>query len=151
MTSLLRLVTIGVLTYFFLTLSVQATPPGNVPPNFPDVQLPARSRGEAAISGLGPQLPAIATFYHITAEELQNRLRREPSLWVDEYGRLLYVCEWPKDESAAQPTPLISGGGPLAVSPAGYPYEKTFVLHSRPGSTKTIFLDFDGHRREHMR
>src|SRR5258708_7924104 len=103
MTSFLRLATVGVLTYSFLALCAQASPPGNIPLNFPDVQLPAKSRGEAAISALGPKLPAVAAFYRITPEELQNRLRKEQSLWVDPYGRLFYVCEWPKQDSAIQP------------------------------------------------
>src|SRR6266446_6420608 len=142
MTRFLRLAAINVLTLAFLALSASASPPGNTPLDFPDVQLPSKSRGEAAISALGTKLPAVAAFYHITASELQNRLRNEHSLWVDQYGRLFYVCEWPAEDSAPRPEPLISGGGPLAVSPAGYPYEQTFLLHSRPGSTKVIFLDF---------
>ncbi|MBI1309979.1 hypothetical protein GC176_01630 [bacterium] len=32
---------------------------------------------------------------------------------------------------------------PGAVAP--YPLNETFTLHSRPGATKTIYLDFDGH------
>lgn len=29
--------------------------------------------------------------------------------------------------------------------PQGYPLSETFFLHSRPGATKTIYLDFNGH------
>src|SRR5439155_111553 len=43
--------------------------------------------------------------------------------------------------SSFRPWPFLA----LAASPAGYPYEQTFRLHSRPGATKVIYLDFDGH------
>ncbi len=131
------------LGFLFLQIPLLAAPPEGLPAGFPEVQMPGKLRGEAAISALGNHLPEIAAFYRTTAEELRNRLLREHSLWVDEYGRLFYVCNWPAPllpPVEEPPTPT-----PLAVSPAGYPYEQTFLLHSRPASTKVVYLDFDGH------
>ena len=31
------------------------------------------------------------------------------------------------------------------TAPGAFPYPETFQLHSKPGSNRTIFLDFDGH------
>jgi len=107
------------------------------PDGFPDIQLPAKARGEAAIAGLGNQIGPVAAFYHITAQELAVRLRRDNALWVDQHGRLFYVCDW--GPMTAQSDPAPSGPVKLAAFP-----DKTFLLHSRPGSTKVIYLDFDG-------
>jgi subtilisin-like proprotein convertase family protein len=40
--------------------------------------------------------------------------------------------------------PEMSGSG-SALATAPFPLEETFLLNSRPGATKTIYLDFDGH------
>lgn len=93
------------------------------------------------MTALGERLPALAAFYQVSPAELRQRLREDRMLWVDEHGRLLYICEFPP-----LPAPEKSSSiRPLANSPAGYPYEQTFRLHSRPGATKIIYLDFDGH------
>src|SRR6185503_7641423 len=60
------------------------------------------------------------------------------SLWIDQRGRLFYVCDW---------SPVTTDGEPPAPTPrplAGGLPDKTFLLHSRPGSTRLIYLDFDG-------
>ena len=38
----------------------------------------------------------------------------------------------------------VPGAGELATDPAPYDVDQTLLLHSRPGSDRTIFLDFDG-------
>jgi hypothetical protein len=40
--------------------------------------------------------------------------------------------------------PAGTGGSSNGVSPL-FPLSQTFLLHSKPGSTRTIYLDFDGH------
>lgn len=57
------------------------------------------------------------------------------SLWIDSDGRLFYVED-------AVPRGKREGVGP-ADGP--YPYSQTFLLHSKPGSQRTIYLDFNGH------
>ncbi len=51
---------------------------------------------------------------------------------VDKEGRIYYV----------DPAPAV--GLPAPVENGPYPYEQTFQLHSRPGSNRVIYLDFDG-------
>lgn len=58
----------------------------------------------------------------------------DSTLWVDRDGRLFYV-------EATVPRRQREPAGP-AVGP--YPYSQTFLLHSKPGSLRTIYLDFTG-------
>jgi PKD repeat protein len=92
------------------------------------------ARGQAAIDALGPDLPAVAAHYGMTPEELQVRLRSDPNLWVDNQGLLMFLDEFP-------PPPIEASAGLLGP----FPYEQTFALHSFPGGSKVIYLDFDGH------
>ncbi len=104
--------------------------------NFPQVSLPARANGAAAIAALGDKLPAVAAAYGLTPAGFAHLLREDPTAWIDRAGRLLYIDQTPEPaEPAATDT----------VQSAPYPLAETFQLHSRPGSSKTIFLDFDGH------
>lgn len=122
-----------------LAVIVSAAPPDDMQPGFPDVQLPAKKmRGEAALSALGDKLPALAAHYRTTAQELRARMRKDDSLWVDSRGRLFYACDFGIPEATNSPPPGFS-------LLAAFPYEDTFRLHSRPGATKVVYLDFDGH------
>ena len=114
------------------------------PKTFPEVKLSKKSRADEAINALGEKLPEVAAFYNLSPAELRKRLKEDDSLWADERGRLFYVCDWGLSGAKGSGS---SGTGPhlLVDSPAGYPYEKTLRLHSRPGATKVIYLDFDGH------
>ncbi len=78
----------------------------------------------------------MAGAYGLTARELHLRLTADPSIALDTEGRLLFTCEGPQ---AATTAPIL--GNPTLAAPIA----DTFKLHSRPGATKIIFLDFDGH------
>lgn len=108
-------------------------------PDFPALNLGVRSRGEAAIRALGGDLPAVARAYGRSADALRSWLRSDPTLFVDHEGRLLF---------ADDPPPLAPEGieSTPVVSPVPAPLSETFRLHTRPGSRRTIYLDFDGHR-----
>lgn len=124
----------------FLLLAFEAAAaPADLPPGFPAVALKARTRGEAAIRELGNKLPAVAAFYRIEEAELKKRLREDKMLWVDEHGRLLYICvfEVPEHEDEAFDVSPIDNG-PVNRT-------QTFLLHSRKGASKVAYLDFDGH------
>jgi len=111
-----------------------------LPSGFPNFQLAERYNGDAAISALGNDLPAVAAFYRKSAAELQGLLRGDHSLWVDHRGRLFFVCNWgtpPGEES-----PPADNSPPFA---GPFTYADTFRLHSRLGATRLIYLDFDGH------
>lgn len=110
------------------------------PPDFPGIPLGPRARGEAALARLGARLPQVAAFYGTTDAELRGLFRRDNTLWIDREGALVYVCE-------AGPLPAqaetANGDGQIAEGPL--PADQTFFLHSRPGATKVIYLDFNGH------
>jgi hypothetical protein len=109
--------------------------------SFPSLQLKKEVAGEEAIGALGQQLPEVAAYYRKTADELRQLLRSDHALKLDRSGRLFYVCDWKGETNA--PTAGQAAEGEAAVA-ALVPYDQTFHLHSRPGATKTIYLDFGG-------
>src|SRR5437762_1871548 len=110
------------------------------PTSFPSINLPHQISGEEAIAALGDKLPDVAAFYRKSPEGLRNLLRRDKSLHLDQQGRLYYVCPLDGTTAFAEPE-ANSAVGPSALAPL----DQTFLLHSRRGATKTIFLDFDGY------
>ena len=95
-------------------------------------------RGQAAIERLGPRLPAVAARYNLAPERLRSLFLSDRYLAVDDQDRLFYV-----DEFLPQgPAPATADTSPPL---APFPNDQTFFLHSLPGATKVILLDFDGH------
>lgn len=120
---------------------------------FPKLTLKEKVNGQAAIEALGDQLPGVAEHYGMSAERLQSILRTDSSAWIDQSGHLLYI------DAAHEPTPLpesrIAGvTGAYATTAAGTDtFNATaaasadpFTLHSKPGSNRTIYLDFNGYQ-----
>jgi PKD repeat protein len=96
-------------------------------------------RGQEAINRLGARLPEVAARNGKTPNELRRLFLEDPTLHLDEKTEfLLYIDDF------VDYTPSESASAPTAEA-APYPYENTFKLHSRPGSNRVIFLDFDGH------
>src|SRR5690606_4503626 len=62
---------------------------------------------------------------------LEAALQHDPTLHLTGSGRLLYI----------DPEPSLLLANPEAVD-AAYPLEETFTLNSKPGSPRTIYLDF---------
>jgi hypothetical protein len=101
------------------------------------VRLTHEAFGDGAVSALGPNLPAIAAHYRKTSAELKALLRQDHSLHVDREGRLYHVCNWPAQiQNSAQSADSTTNGL--------LPLDQTFLLHSRPGANRTIYLDFIG-------
>jgi PKD repeat protein len=94
--------------------------------------------GQAAINKLGSRLPAVALKHGKSAAELRRLFLEDLTLHVDDDGNLLYI------DDAPEPAPNVEDNSPIALD-APFPYEQTFRLHSRPGSNRVIYLDFDGH------
>lgn len=65
-------------------------------------------------------------------------LATDPSAHLDRAGHLYFADPAPTDGGATADADLPD------VEPAAYPLSQTFLLHSRPGSQRTIYLDFDG-------
>ncbi len=112
------------------------TPPGRAADRPPQV-LDHDRHGEDAIRALGDRLPEVASMNGKTAAQLRSALRADPELWVGQTGRLLFVDDH-LDQGA-------TATGPESAALADAPLSDTFVLHSRPGSNRVIYLDFDGH------
>jgi PKD repeat protein len=121
-----------------------ATPEGlsNKPP-FPDIALDKMKNGEEAIMALGDKLPEVARWYNMSAGELSDHLKKDKTLHIDKKGRLLYKDDNIISKEQAAAAGNIPGTG--FTQDSLLPLEQTFSLHSRPGSTKTIYLDFNGH------
>ncbi|MEE4313602.1 MAG: hypothetical protein V2J11_03855, partial [Desulfofustis sp.] len=101
---------------------------------------PRGKRGQEAISAIGSRIDKIARRHKWSGAKLRQTLLKDHSLVLSESEDLYYVCEFdlPHNLSDIQPASPAMLDGPL-------PYDQTFQLHSLPGATKTIYLDFDGH------
>ncbi|HEX5219931.1 MAG TPA: autotransporter-associated beta strand repeat-containing protein [Verrucomicrobiae bacterium] len=123
-----------------LLTPIQPTHAQSRPAPLADAPLAKRMRGEEALQALGNRVRDVAEFHRMSEEQLRRLFQRDKALWVNPQGRLLYICDFefpqegPPGESTNTP-PL----NPL------YPLDQTFKLHSRPGASRTVFLDFDGH------
>ena len=103
--------------------------PGTAAPDL----LPRAVAGREALRVVGDDLPAIAALNGRSPAELRSLLLEQPDLFVAPSGRLVY-----RDDLSARAEPSSS------PAKASFPTSQTFMLHSRPGSQRTIFLDFDG-------
>ena len=72
--------------------------------------------------------------YGVSKSGLQQRLRNDPNFRVTPSGAA-YIIE-PAETGETDST---------HVAARTFPVSDTFLLHSKPGSRRTIYLDFDGH------
>ena len=107
------------------------------PMAFPKLQLARSLRGNDAVSALGTQLPAVAAWYRMSPQRLADMLRNDTTAWLDRDGRLFFV------ETRA-PTASAAASTQSAPEQAPFPLSQTFYLHSKPGSSRVIYLDFVG-------
>jgi PKD repeat protein len=116
------------------------------------VDLPVNYQGQDAINFLGKNLEKVAQNTGLTPEKLKEMLQQDNTLRVDASGKLLYV------DHPADPQTDVLAGNTVTASNAGTATGSTsvpiatttalanaFTLHSKPGASKTIYLDFDGH------
>lgn len=112
-------------------------------PEFPVLRFADKARGAEAIRRLGNKLPDVAAWYRMAPEKLAAIFRQDQNAWLDESGRLLYIDEYPETPDftdAVNPSATTSSAAP-------YPLETTFQLHSKPGSNRVLYLDFNGHTK----
>lgn len=116
---------------------------GAAAPRASEPVLEERMRGEAAIRALGDRLPQVATANGLTTAALRSHLRSDDMLWVGESGTLLFVDEGLADHGHAEVEHAeIEANSPTWASHAP---ADAFTLRSRPGASRVIYLDFDGH------
>ncbi len=100
----------------------------------------AKSEGPRAIELLGARLPEVAAYYGKSPDEFRSMLLADRLLKIDRNGRLFV-----EDELLAPPpvqAPLASA--PSSVDGTLAPLDQTFLLHSKPGAKRTIYLNFRG-------
>ena len=105
--------------------------------DFPSMRLKGNEKGEDAIRALGNKLPEVAKWYNKTPQEFTDTLRSDRHARIDREGRMYYVEAQLQASGATGTTATFTNS--LA------PPEQTFLLHSRPGAQRTIYLDFNGH------
>jgi hypothetical protein len=125
---------------------------------FPQITLPEHgSRGQRAIDHLGGRLPEVAAWYGKSADEFRSQLLNDATWRLDKGGRVFIVEELlaPLPAFAARQPGVTNSGKPAAVAGATgaspglldgtlLPLDQTFLLHSRPGAKRTIYLNFRG-------
>jgi hypothetical protein len=105
---------------------------------FPLLDLAQPLRGQEAVNALGNRLGEVAAWYRLSPQRLTEILTQDRTAWIDRKGRLFYVEETaPRQAGGAAAAPV--------VQQAAFPLNQTFTLHSKPGSRRVIYLDFNGH------
>jgi PKD repeat protein len=125
---------LALLLFSGASLTARAEPPSGI-------QLPAPAKGAAAIAALGKDLPAVAKAYGLEAQELATKFQLQPSLGVDTSGALVFECG---DKALELPSGGMSTTSSLTQISSGSTVD-AFKLHSLPGASRVIYLDFDGH------
>src|SRR5688572_8686883 len=113
-----------------------------------DIQLPASAKGAAAIAALREHLPQVAKAYGLEAQDLVTLFQTQPSLGVDISGALVFGCagapaEAPKN-LGVESSGAMGATSSLTQISSGTAVD-AFQLHSLPGASRVIYLDFNGH------
>jgi hypothetical protein len=98
-------------------------------------------QGKAALGRVQSRLGEVASRSGVPAAQLEQILATDKTAWLDRGGRLFYrepVATAAERKTAAAPSPRWAT---RAVAAATGP---AFELHSKPGSNRVIYLDFDG-------
>ncbi|MDP1793959.1 MAG: PKD domain-containing protein [Acidimicrobiales bacterium] len=104
------------------------------PPTMQELLDRPRAGGDA-VRALGLQIASAATRNGVSVAALRDELLRDKSVWLDSQARR-YVVE---------PTTAFAPTGNENTTPlSSIPDADTFLLHSKAGSNRVVYLDFDG-------
>jgi len=109
-------------------------------PAFPQISLAERhAEGQVAIDKLGTRINEIANWYGKSPDTLRKELLHDRDVKVDSKGRMFVVEEMvaPLAGATAEAQQSLLEGQISSL-------DQTFLLHSRPGAPRTIYLDFNG-------
>lgn len=111
------------------------TTQAKAPKEHPVLSFQGKSKGSEAFRRLkaSGKLPEWANFYDLTEAGVQATFEKDRTANLDDKGRLFFI----------EPASTASSDFPAAQT--GIPADQTFFLNSSPNSTKTIYLDFNGH------
>lgn len=102
------------------------------------------ARGADIPNFLGSRMAQVAARHGRTVEQLRELCRNNRHLRADAAGLLHFACEAPLPMQLRAATLSVDGNGGSVLS-GTVSADEVFKLHSRPGSSKVIYLDFDGH------
>ena len=110
--------------------------------SFPRQNFNRTLRSQEIPAQLGQQLGQVAAWYNRSAQQLSELCVKEKTLRMDRQGLLHFVCEGllPLQNAMAQAGTATGGTTAAAIT-----VTDAFALHSKPGASKVIYLDFDGH------
>jgi len=133
-------VLVGTGVVVFSALAVAAGSQANAQQPVPTDQLLGQDlQGTAALSKLQPRISDLAQRNGIPAQKLERILATDKTSWLDKQGKLFYREPVNGTQQVSAPSPRWATKAlAAATGPA-------FELHSKPGSNRVIYLDFDGH------
>jgi hypothetical protein len=132
-----------IFAYFIFIFVLVLVGSGNAKPfkpQGPPFSFPGGKRGQEAITALQDRLPAVASRYGQNTGKLKKSFLHDSDLWLDPADNLLYLCSFDISEADALSEPAAS-----AIPTVPLPLDQTFRIHSLPGASRVIYLDFDGH------
>ncbi len=137
--SRIAVLVMGVVTLGFTGVGSKVASAQSAPPVGQAQLLPQKTQAKTLVNptarSVSVPLDSIAAVNGLSPSRFAQ-LAQDPSLWVDTAGRMFYI----------DAPPLLRSAGPVkAAAPAvGFAPANAFSLHSKPGSSKTIYLDFTG-------
>ncbi len=104
--------------------------------------MPVTYQGQHAIDFIGAELPKIALRYGLDPDKLKEMLVNDNTMHIDANKNIVYVDNNSNNTAADTTATGVNPPVPIASSPQ---LANTFKLHSKPGASKTIYLDFVGY------
>jgi hypothetical protein len=100
----------------------------------PDMTFSDVSKSDKALARLkaAGKMKEFAQFHQTTEADVERIFKNDKSASLDKKGRLFYM------EATAS-------GGSFAPANPTIALDQTFLLNSKPGAARTIYLDFNGH------
>jgi PKD repeat protein len=120
---------------------------------FASADLPVSYQGQQAIDYIGADLDKVAANYGFTSEKLKEMLLHDKTMHIDSGNRILFVDHTIDQQAehlgvSMEAASGVNGGSqslatiPMATSTN---LANAFKLHSKPGASKKLYLDFVGY------
>jgi hypothetical protein len=93
-------------------------------------------KGPAALERVADRLTSVAWKHGWSVSEMRRTFRTDPTVALDRSDAIFYEEPAPEE---APPTALTD------TNPVTYDATQVFQLHSLPGASRVLYLDFDGH------
>lgn len=106
--------------------------------------LPETTSGTEAVEELGDDAQAVAEQNELTEPQLVHLLESDESFNIDRCGQAFYVDPKPRRDRGVRANNTGGAEESAEAEALPFPSAETFLLHSQPGASRTIFLDFDG-------